>query len=117
MIKGVLLAGAAVLLSHGVNYALAQVGGTSQSPSDLWQMLITHGPLTAVLAFILWRVDSERRQLQKERDSIIERVLTALNDARTAMHDVADASSSTSQSIHALADYVRERRDKGLSHD
>lgn len=101
------------VLGHGM--AWAQVG-TSGPPqvTDVWNTLITSGPLASLLGFILWRVDSERRQLQKERDALLERVLTGLNNGASSIASIAATNASLTTAFASVTDYIRSRDNKGL---
>lgn len=93
----------------GQGVAWAQVGTTHPVAPDVWNTLITSGPLATLLGFILWRVDSERRQLQKERDALLERVLTGLNNGTATGQAIAQTNSSLLVAFNSLAEFIRGR--------
>lgn len=96
-------------IGHGV--AMAQsAAGQSPLANDVWNTLITSGPLATLLGFILWRVDSERRQLQKERDALLERVLTGLSNGTTSIQSIAQTNSSLLSAFNSLAEFIRGDR-------
>lgn len=46
-------------------------------PNDLWEAAKTAGPFgTLLMGFIWWLERTDRVRLQKERDALLERVLT-----------------------------------------
>lgn len=95
-----------------ISFALAQTGNPPVA-TDVWNTLITSGPLATLLGFILWRVDSERRQLQKERDALLERVLTGLNNGTHSIESIAATNSSLLGAFNSLAEFIRGREKGG----
>jgi len=83
-------------------FTMGQTAGQAPAVTDVWQSLITSGPLAVVLGYILWRVDSERKQLQQERDALLERVLTGLNSSSTSLNSVAATNSSIATGLQSL---------------
>lgn len=89
--------------------AQAVTAGNPPIASDIWNTLLTSGPLATLLGFILWRVDSERRQLQRERDGLIERVLMAIVSVTQSTKDVATTANSLLQALQSLTEVVRDK--------
>lgn len=110
MMRMVWIAAAVVLgyCAGQISYALAQTGNPPVA-TDVWNTLITSGPLATLLGFILWRVDSERRQLQKERDGLLERVLLGLASVTQSTKDVATTANSLLQALQSLTEVVRDK--------
>ena len=99
-------AGLVVGIFLGQGIAWAQTG-TVPTPNDVWNTLITSGPLASLLGFMLWRVDSERRQLQKERDALLERVLTGLNSGTVSIQSIAETNRSLLTAFTSISDFIR----------
>ena len=56
--------------------------------AELWGMAQQAGPFATLLMFYLWwRAESERVKLRDERAEMLERVLTAINSAATAVRE------------------------------
>lgn len=57
-------------------------------PGDIWDYARNAGPFGAALMWWMWqRADNERRELQKERDGLLERVLNGMNSCTVAITD------------------------------
>ena len=61
---------------------------------ELWSVLIKQGPLAALLFFILYIANSERKAYREKVDQlneeIRERLLKALNDTNTSLKEIKD---------------------------
>lgn len=61
-----------------------------QALGDLWQLVQQAGPFGAAIMFYLWwQSDRERRKLQADYNALLERTLTGLHTATTAVSDLA----------------------------
>jgi hypothetical protein len=112
--RNMVVAGAVVIgyLAWHFSIAFAQTGNPPVV-TDVWNALVTSGPLAMLLGFILWRVDSERRQLQKERDALLERILTGLNNGTDSIRSIANTNTSLLSAFNSLAEFIRGR-EKGI---
>jgi hypothetical protein len=72
--------------------ALAQSGAGPSAPNfvqDLWNIAQQAGPFGAAITFyFLMRSEAERRSLLAERNELLERVLTAINNGTSAIRDI-----------------------------
>jgi len=61
---------------------------------ELWTVLIKQGPLAALLFFILYITNSERKAYRTKTDQlneeIRERLLKALNDTNSSLKEIKD---------------------------
>lgn len=56
---------------------------------QLWELARTAGPFGTAIMFYIWmRTDKERRKNQKEKDLLLERVLTSMNKVNEALRDL-----------------------------
>lgn len=57
-------------------------------PDALWEAARTAGPFGTLLMLVLWWLERvDRVRLQRERDALLERVLTTMNAGSTAIHE------------------------------
>jgi hypothetical protein len=57
--------------------------------SVLWQIAQNATPVTTMLFMVMyWLERQERRELRKERDALLERVLAAMSEMRTVLRDI-----------------------------
>lgn len=57
-------------------------------PGDLWEAAKNAGTFGAMIMTALWWLERmDRIRLQRERDSLLERVLTAMHAATTAIQE------------------------------
>ena len=63
--------------------------------NDLWTSAKQAGPFATMLMTYMWfRADSERQNLQKERDALLERVVVSINSAADAVRQFSQLFSS-----------------------
>ena len=69
---------------------------------DLWAGLKTGGLPVLLLAYLWLSERQERRQLQQERDQLLERVIKGLSDGTASVQAAIDSIASTKAAIYAL---------------
>lgn len=57
-------------------------------PGDLWEAAKTAGPFGTLLLMVLWWLErGDRVRLQRERDALLERVLTTMHASSASIQD------------------------------
>jgi hypothetical protein len=57
--------------------------------TGLWQSAQQAGPFAALILLVLWWFErDERRELQRERNALLERMLTAMSDTKDAIREL-----------------------------
>lgn len=79
-----------VVVQYVGGVVLAQGTGVPQTQvdffSDLWSKVQQAGPFAALVCmFFLWRSEKRSDQLLAERDGLLERVITGLNNATASV--------------------------------
>lgn len=65
------------------------IPGDASMMQDLWTMAKNASPPVACFCVYLWLGErADRRKLQGERDSLLERVLSAINNTANSMEDL-----------------------------
>jgi hypothetical protein len=87
------LFGASVFVGVPAWLALAQAAGgmpPANFVQDIWNTVQQAGPFASMLLLYMWlRSEAERRKLQDERDGLLERVVTALNNSTSSAREFA----------------------------
>jgi hypothetical protein len=57
-------------------------------PGDLWEAAKSAGPFAGLIMLALWWLErADRVQLQRERDALLERVLTTMHASSAAIQE------------------------------
>lgn len=78
--------------------------------TDVISGLKTAGPFVMLLTYLWLSERAERRDLQKERAALLERVLKGLSDSASAVTSSNTLAESSKASIYSLRDLLLQRK-------
>lgn len=78
-----------IAIPASISFAQSSGAEIPNLVQDVWTAIQKAGTASAMIMFYMWvRSETERRKLQDERDGLLERVLTGMNNSTTAIRDL-----------------------------